>query len=202
MRDGDDAFFEGLIVQRSDPPLKSRRPLRVVLQTPQKETVDIVLFRYHEWTAKKIQLGKKVRVYGKIQNNAGMWQMSHPEIDEIFSLNSTFNPILEPIYSEFSEVPKNALRHLIQQLFIYYDAIKIERHDCAIKNHLKTLHGLCIPEFYPVHESLYNQAFKALAFWEAVAYFRQLTAQTSAIEQTRAFNIQSGEHTAALLARL
>jgi len=189
--DGQEAYIEGIVIQASPYPPKNTKIFKAILHDAAKTAVEIVFFQHHQWLANQLQIGRRIRIYGKLMKTGYGWQMAHPEVESAMR-DQIVTPMIEPVYSQYQGLTQKILSETIKFLMAHYEKLSAE-DPCPFRAHFKILHALELQSSEIMDfDRLYERAHTAMAYWEALAYFRQPIARQSHQESLKANALRSG----------
>ncbi len=167
-----DGYLEGRVIIPIDVS-KSKKIFRAQIILNSQQHVDLIFFHYPQWLAHHLQLGKRLRCYGKLQKNALVWQMVHPEI-ELIVRNHDLQPQIEAIYKKHQGISTSVLKRIVEAAFQIFAAnIKTDWEHDLYKN-LSLIHAYALQKQEILNfDQEILKATEFLAKWEAVAYFKQ-----------------------------
>ncbi len=195
---GQESYIEGVVIHSPSYPPKNTKIFKALIWDALKTPVEVVFFQHHQWLAHQLQIGRRVRLYGKLIKTGYGWQMAHPEIEAAVR-DQRIIPMIEPVYSQHQGISQKILSESIRFLMAHY-ADRLQKEPCRFYELFKILHALDLNEEQMKHfDDLYQRAHTEMAYWEALAYFRQPRAREEHVQKTLAQPLKVGKYTQKLL---
>lgn len=138
----DGHFFqvEGKIIDQQIIKAK-RKMLQIIIDDGSNYSLKVTFFHFYPNQLSQLKKESKIRLYGQVKSDFGLWQMIHPEYQIIYNSTKPLTDQLTPIYPSTEGLSSAFLGKMVKKAFTYLEK-KVNSYQELLPNPIKRQYQL------------------------------------------------------------